>query len=585
VASSDDGATLVAVSESGLILGSDNSGATWSPADAPAGARWVSVAVSADGSKCLAAVAHGGIFRSIDSGATWTMTSAPTNEPWSAVASSADGATLAAAVAPGLIYVSGDSGVSWATSTVPVLSWTSLASSADGSRLVATAPLSGIYISTNSGMTWDITVAPTNEAWFSVASSAGGTNLIAAGTYGGIYTSSDSGSSWIRNEAPGNRFYTVGMSADGNQPVAAVYNGGIYIPGTPPAGGNSTYQGLFQDTNGVSVESSGFFSATISPKKAAFSAKLQLGRKSYPFSGPVPTSGSSSNLVNTNTITTNTITRKGLTPLVVTLDFATAGDSLQGTVSGGVWVADLAANRAAFSKTNPPAQAGRKYTIAFPGLEGSLPGIGAGIGSVSVDGSGRIAFGGVLSDGTKVVQRTFLSRESQWPFYASLYSGKGCILGWLTLTEGESSDIAGRVDWLKPAQADAKSSPAGFTNAVELLGSLYQFTNGIPVLHFSNAVPALNVSTGQVWFAGGDLSGSFTNRIELGADNKILNLSSNKLTIKLMNASGLFKGVAVDPIDGQTISFSGAVLQRQSAALGFFTGTTQNGGVIVGSEP
>ena len=221
------------------IYTSTDAGLTWNQTSSPTNV-WSAVASSADGAK-LVAVSPAGIYTSTNSGVTWTQSSAPPNG-WSSIASSVDGTKLAAAalgssLGDGLIYTSADSGVSWTPSGAPSNSWTSIASSADGNRLLAAgggndtnglAIMSFIYTSMDSGATWTQSSAP-NTSWTSVASSADGTILAAAATgyRERIYTSTDSGATWTRNDtlptAP--PFAAVAASADGTTLVAAVTSG------------------------------------------------------------------------------------------------------------------------------------------------------------------------------------------------------------------------------------------------------------------------------------------------------------------------------------------------------------------------
>jgi hypothetical protein len=189
-----------------------------------------------------------------------------------------------------------------------------------------------------------------------------------------------------------------------------------------------------------------------------------------------------------------------------------------------------------------------------------------------VSSTGVISFNGVLADGTKVAQKADLLVTGQWPFYAPLYSGKGSILGWLTFSNDTGSDITGMVDWFKLTQP-AKLYPAGFTNGTEAIGSSYLFTNGIPVL---------NISNGEVWLANGNLTDSFTNQITLDSASKVTNQSTNALTLAVTSSTGLFKGSVVNPDTGKAIAISGVVLQKQNFGGGFFVGTNQAGRVFFG---
>ncbi len=331
-----------------------------------------------------------------------------------------------------------------------------------------------------------------------------------------------------------------------------------------PVAGN--YQGLFYDTNGVAQQSSGLFTATVT-SKGSFSSKWLLAGKSYSLSGQFSVGG----------VASNSILRKGLGPLSAQLQLDLAGgEMLSGLVSDGAWTAELIANRAVYSKTNFAPQAG-SYTLVLPGSDDAAtqPG-GDSYGTLTVSTIGGIKFAGVLGDGTKVSQSTIVSRAGQWPLYASLYSGNGSVLGWITFTNQLTDDLNGLVSWIKLAQLSAKLYPGGFTNETEAIGSMYRFTNGVRVL---------NLSTGIVWLAQGNLGESFTNQVALGLDNKVTNLSSNNLSLSLTTKSGLFKGSATAPGAAKAIPFSGVVLQKQNAGFGYFLGTNQSGEVFFGPAP
>ena len=112
IASSTDGTHLVAVAgyvyytgsatNGGGIYTSTNAGAMWAQTSAPV-TNWISVASSADGAKLVAVANGGGIYVSSDSGFTWTQTSAPATN-WHSITSSADGTKLAAVSNSGGIW-------------------------------------------------------------------------------------------------------------------------------------------------------------------------------------------------------------------------------------------------------------------------------------------------------------------------------------------------------------------------------------------------------------------------------------------------------------------------------------------------
>ncbi len=333
-----------------------------------------------------------------------------------------------------------------------------------------------------------------------------------------------------------------------------------------PVQGN--YAGLFSDTNGVAFESSGFFSETLG-SQGTFSAKLQLAGKSYSFSGRFSLDGFYS----------NSIPRKGLSPLTVSLrlDFSGA-NILTGEISDGNWTAALVANRAFFSGINPAPESAFGYTLIIPGgQDASVQPGGDGFGNPIVDAFGNVRFSGTLGDGTKISQRTFISRDGLWPFYSSLYGGKGSIIGWLAFFSETNTDINGALSWFKLAQPQTKLYPAGFSLQTTGMGSFYSpayflSTNGSPILNFTNGILVLE---------GGNLSQSVTNQITLSGNNKITNQSSNKLTLTISSGTGRFNGSVVVPDTRKTIQFNGAVLQKQNRGAGFFLGTNQSGRVIL----
>jgi hypothetical protein len=323
-------------------------------------------------------------------------------------------------------------------------------------------------------------------------------------------------------------------------------------PFIPVAG---TYHGLFYVPNDAAEESSGAIVATVT-SAGAFSAKLRLAGRSYSFSGELSVTGEA----------VKTLQRRGLSPLTLQLDLGLTNGPLTGAISDGTWTADLVADAAVYSTANPAPQAG-KYTLLIPGSENASaqPG-GNGFGAVTVSDTGNVTFSGILGDGTPVSSTGIVSSEGQWPFYASLYGGKGSILGWLTFTN--QGGISGQTGWFKLGQATAKLYPGGFTNCAEVIGSIYQYTNGLALLGFTE---------GQLSLTNGDLAQSITNQIGLGPDTQATDQSADKLTFK--TSSGLFKGSVTNPETGKPIAVNGIVLQNQNFGAGFFLGSTESGSV------
>ena len=64
---------------------------------------------------------------------------------------------------------------------------------------------------------------------------------------------------------------------------------------------------------------------------------------------------------------------------------------------------------------------------------------------------GRL-YKGTLGDGTKISQKTLLSKNGQWPFYNSIYKGSGSVLCWVTFTNSGIKEFSGGIA-IQPAKA------------------------------------------------------------------------------------------------------------------------------------
>ncbi len=336
-----------------------------------------------------------------------------------------------------------------------------------------------------------------------------------------------------------------------------------YIPA------QGTYQGLFYESNGVAHQSSGFLKQTLT-SGGSFTATILSGGASNSFSGKFSAFG----------IYSNTIVRAGgLPPLIAHLQMNFGSPNwVSGTISNSQWSADVTAFRAGRFSTNNPAPQTGKYTLVLPGTDNSdvEPG-GDGFGAVTVGSSGALTFAGWPGDNTTAsAQSTMVCENGQWPMYLKLYSGKGSMLGWLSFSATETNDLTGDVSWIKPAITNSAFYPLGFTNILAAEGSVY-----------SSHLPLLNLSTDQVChilFTNGNPVANFVNDARF-VTNKVINLSSNKLSLTITNSSGLFSGAVTNPVDGRKITYKGALLQKRNAGRGTFAGTNETGRVLFEAAP
>ena len=330
-----------------------------------------------------------------------------------------------------------------------------------------------------------------------------------------------------------------------------------------------TYAGLFADTNSFSWANAGSFSATLT-SQGSLTAQLQLAGSTYRFSGPLSPYGAYS----------NSVAGPGGKPLTLHLQLDLAGNQgLAGSVSNAAWSAELAAYLAV--PKADLAQANKKYTLVMVPPEPSEPlgGPGGyGFGTLSVNTAGTVAFSGMLGDGTKVTAGGVVVGSGQWPLYLSpsVYAGKGLVWGWLSfVTNGAGPDVAGSLSWLKQAGLSGTLYPNGFgfTNAVQVLESLYSYTGGARVLDWTNGV---------IEVAGGNLVSNLTYGVTLEANNKLV--GTNKLSLTLTTATGLFQGTVPQPGGKTSISVNGVLLQGNNAGYGLFLGPAQSGSAYLGPE-
>jgi len=274
-----------------------------------------------------------------------------------------------------------------------------------------------------------------------------------------------------------------------------------------------------------------------------------------------------------------TVNRRNLSPLSIALqlDLVNGTDHITGTVSDGSWTAELAGDRAVFNgKTQIAPQTG-SYTFIIPGSDDSASEPqGHSYGTMSVTATGRVRLRGMLADNTKFSQSSAVSKHGQCPLYSSLYGGPGLVLSWLTFSNAPAHDLTGELLWTKPAMANTRFYPAGFNLQKTISGSRYDRpAKGVRVLDFANA---------ELLLRGGNLTESIASRFTLGADNRITDLGTNRLSLSFSLSSGLFKGSVLNPATAKTLKLNGVLVQKRNAGYGCFLGSDQSGSVALREE-
>jgi len=327
------------------------------------------------------------------------------------------------------------------------------------------------------------------------------------------------------------------------------------------------YNGLFFDSNLVDLASAGFVTVTLTDQ-GKYSGRLLRNGRTIRLSGVCSPDGNETNTV--------TLAPTETAQLLFSVDLSGATDQIVGSLQNTNFTSQLLMDRNVFalSKTNPAPWAGR-YTMLIQPDTNSAPGPdGQGFASVRIDPKGGVAVSGTLGDNTKLSAKTTLSKSGAVPLYGSLYKGWGLFISWLNLdTNAPDTDFAGRLDWLRRTQPGTSASVPKFTNQVTAIGSWYQIPTTNRVLSVTNVV---------VGFTNGNLASPFANQVLLGADNKFVNQSTNKLTLTIAKSTGLFKGSVAPPGSTRSLPFQGALFQKQNRGAGFLVNTGQTSEVSLG---
>jgi hypothetical protein len=332
---------------------------------------------------------------------------------------------------------------------------------------------------------------------------------------------------------------------------------------------SGTYQGLFYQDGEATTDSCGFFQYTLSATKRTFSGKTTMEGSSYQFSGVFSPAHDSS----------VTIPRKDGRPLRMNLQLLTLNNTPQvtGSVSDGNWTVPLFGNRLYFGSKTPTSLAG-KYTLVLHNTnESNTVPNGSGYGAVVIRKNGGVTFQGKAADGSTVSQSCGLSRFGDWPLYLRPNMNRGCVIGWLTVTNNTGSSITGaNVNWINDPGSD-QFYPQGFSIRLQAMGSTYVKPTVDPV------VPVLQLTNGIAGFHGGDLSGQDSAtwdyvkvvlkppaafRAEEGTED---------VELSVTKANGLLTGSFINIATGLRTSIHGAVLQQQNSAHGYFLSTGSSG--------
>ena len=365
-----------------------------------------------------------------------------------------------------------------------------------------------------------------------------------------------------------------------------------------------TYNGLFFNTNNV-VErgSAGYLNLIVTPKWT-YSGKMYLHGNIVPVKGKL--------LINGTGATTSSRAKFGYSDVSLNfaVDFATESDTLTGSVASAVdsWTSHLDADKFVWTtNVNETAAAWtNSYTLAIPGFGDKTQGPpGYGYVSAKVDlKGGIIPISGYLADGTVMkFQVTKVSKNGDWPFYASLQltnrtvtynsmslpvkEGTTTVIGWLHLATNGPGSLAptnlapqGDLTWIKTGYTNLYTS---LTKTVTITGSRLWIppTAGTPFINQTNLI---------MTFSDGDLIVPLvaTNYTLTGLNTVKPPLAAQKTAnaaITIAAKIGTITGSFMRPSTTTVVKHFGIVLQDYKYGRGFFVGTTEGGMTTLSFNP
>jgi len=480
--------------------------------------------------------------------------------------------------------------------------------------------------STNVPATFTITVTPVNDppaftlsGDLAVAQNAGAQNLASFIT--GI-------SAGPADETAQTVSFAVGVGDStlfSAQPTIAA-NGTLAFTPVPTASGSATVTVIATDSSGASsapqtfqiaittfVEEVGTYNGLARALDAADSlaaqagainitfnltgkvtGKLQLGGARYSFKGIVGNDGKVQ--FGTRSLTpTLELRRRGQSSLSLLLQLDVSGDpgQLTGTVmDGATTFATVLADRTGYdARTNPaPAPLAGRYTILLPHRTGSNNDVppseypqGDGVGTLTIKPSGAASLRGTLADGSKISASSALSADNRWPLYAVTDRKQGAIAGFVDfVVVGNASDaLASGLLWHKPANPNAPRYRAGWPGGIFVEGAGARFE----AIAGRSLLPGLGLADadGNVEFLGENGGLPVTLFKALRVDTKdrttVVTRAFDNLRVSINRRTGLVSGRFV-PLPGEKpVSFSGAILQSQLRAGGFFLGRKETGSI------
>jgi len=415
----------------------------------------------------------------------------------------------------------------------------------------------------NQGFSYSVTATPANASWiFSKWTNGSGTVLSTAPMYNYV----DTDGTLTAVFAP-NPFYSTGLAG--------------------------TYEALFFDGSPAKVgpTNSGYITVTVTAG-GNYSGKLYLGESASPFplSGQLAVAGANatgdSKVKVSKTEELDVQLQVAINPNLQSFGAGMLSGWVIATNNGTTWLWTEGIKEGGLVQFNPNIVPGLYNVFISPEANPAAGPGGFSVASVKVSKTGDAGLVLTLADGTSPATSfsTSLTLGGICPIYASLYGGKGVIIGSMQFTTSGSRTIAsGPVIWDKMPVND-NFYTNGFSYTPTVVGGLYQ---------------SLNIFE---WMVGKfDPDAGLTN-VNLAADTGGVNVifdpvkdtlvdtnKPNKVAITLNpftgGLSGAFMASAFN-LQSNTValpSFQGVAIDDQG--WGFYKATNQETGPILIKAP
>ncbi len=311
------------------------------------------------------------------------------------------------------------------------------------------------------------------------------------------------------------------------------------------------YNGLFSTTNGVTEDTAGMLKNLLVRNTGAYSGTILFDGGSHGISGNFDADGLATSKI------VRPASQGGPVWVELALDLEDSPSQVSGMVFGtnvsGTNEVAWSANLTAYLATN--ALHAAEYTMLIqPDANNTPPTLSPGGDGYALitNHAGAAKITGALADGVSLSQTVPVSQGSYVPIFASLYKGKGLLLGWLNLDT--TSTGANNLTWIHPVTATGLYTN-GFTNVlpagqIQLAlwtnppGGLNLLTNlsTLQVINGTNGVTNIAVATtasGDVTATSPSVSGTID--LKTGLLKVTIGSGASKVTgygAVLLNAAG-----------------------------------------------